>query len=55
MWGGRPRPPPLTLVFAWARPLHSLTNQQQLQDSKAKSTSKAAGEGARPTHPHGSA
>ena len=39
MWGGRPRPPPLTLVFAWKAP-HSLTNPQQLQDSNAKSTQK---------------
>ena len=49
MWGGSPRPPPLTLIFAAGGLLDGPTKYQQLEDSKAKSTSKAADKGVRPT------
>jgi len=46
VWGGRPRPPLLTL-FSLRSQLVYLNAQRQ--DQKAKSKAKAAGEGARPT------
>ena len=44
VWGGRPRPPPLKLILT--------VKDRNTWDMK-RSTSKAAGEGARPTHSSG--
>src|SRR5450631_4228096 len=47
MWGGRPRPPPLTLAFDFRCP--RTCDVFDCKDHKQKSSSKTADGGARPT------